>query len=131
MAIVKLHHFKLVIIIYFSRIEIAIITNILQNLCSSTHKTSKDSFRSFNSATSVADRAGVFNFHPNINISTQLGVMVKLLQQAAVITGLTTSSYEYEVKSAGWLVGLPHSEDYRSMMVTLVAVSVPVWSARV
>ena len=87
-AIVKRYHFKLVIIIYFSRIEIAIITNILQNLCSSTHKSSKDSFRSFNSATSVADRAGVFNFHPNINIiqiniSPQLGVMVKLLQQAA------------------------------------------------
>jgi len=38
------------------------------------------------------------------------------------ITGLAPC-YEHQVQSAGWLVGLPHGESYRSMRVTLVAMS--------
>ena len=87
-----------------------------------------------------------------VDISPQLGVMVqtnparfrKLLQGVIfqhamcleseeivkqsqvvvrpIITGLA-HCYEHQIDSASWLVGLPHGESYRSMRVTIVAVS--------
>eukprot|EP00092_Neocalanus_flemingeri_P035617 GFUD01038771.1.p1 GENE.GFUD01038771.1~~GFUD01038771.1.p1 ORF type:complete len:458 (+),score=167.48 GFUD01038771.1:51-1424(+) len=143
--------------------QLAIISTTLHNLSTSTapdtpNDRANDSFSSFNSASSSAARARVFNFRPTINvtlmvdISPQLGVMVQsnpasfrkllqgvIFQQARcleseeiiqqsqvtvspVITGLTPF-YEHQVQSAGWLVGLPHGESYRSMRVTLVAMS--------
>ena len=54
--------------------EHAIITDILQNLCSSTHKSSNDSFSNFNSAASVSDRAGR-EYSTSVPIS-QLGLQV-------------------------------------------------------